>query len=187
MIPNLSEKDCVFSRTVDNAVLVIDAPRPVTGKPVFKRLAGTRERGSHNLMNEAVDALEHVSVSRLPVEVVLPCMLGKDQLHLASLRTLPPPRSSSAIDSRRRLAFLGTRKRYAVSSIDVKSSSESITTDSSFCRVMITGSWSLHTFFIVCARPARAAEYVIVFIRTSKYIVQIIVHNKYRVSQERHK
>lgn len=169
MIAQLSYKDCIFGRTVNDAVFVIDAPRPVTGKSVFEgfRLAAAGEGIAHYLMDEKVDAFEHLSVGLLPVQVVLPRMPGKDEFHLASLRDLPPPRSSSAMDSSSLRAFFGTRRRYAVSSRAVKSSSESITTESSFCRVMMTGSWSLHAFFIACARPARAAEYVIVFIKTS--------------------
>ncbi len=169
MITKLSDKYGVLSGTVDDSVFVIDAPRPVAGKTVLERfrLSAARKGIAHYFVNKTVDALEHSFVGRLPVKVVFPCMFGKDQLHFASLRTLPPPRSSSAMDSRRRLAFFGTRRRYAVSSRDVKSSSESITTESSFCRVIMIGSWSLHTFFIADARPARAAEYVIVFIKTS--------------------
>ncbi len=164
MIAQLSNKDSIFSRSVNNAVLVVDAPGPVTGKTVFKRFgfAGTRERIAHDFMDQPVDAFEYVLVGLLPEEIVLPGIPGKDQLHSASFRVLPPPRSSSAIDSRSRLAFFGTRNRYAVSSSALKSSRESITTDSSFCLVMITGSWLSHTFFIVAASRVRASEYVIV-------------------------
>jgi hypothetical protein len=166
MITQLSYKDSSFSRTVNNAVLVVDASGPVTGKTVFERFrfAWTRERIVHDLMDQPVYSFEHVLVRLLPVKIVLPGILGKDQLHSASLRVFPPPRSSSATDSRRRLAFFGTRRRYAVSSSALKSSRESITTDSFFCLVMMTGSWSSHTFFIVDASRVRAAEYVIVAI-----------------------
>jgi hypothetical protein len=133
---------------------------------MFERFgfARTCERIAHNLVDQTVYAFKHVPVGLLPVEIVLPGVPGKDQFHSASLRGLPPPRSSSAIESRRRLAFFGTRRRYAVSSSALKSSRESITTDSSFCLVMMTGSWLSHTFFIVAASFVRAAEYVIVAI-----------------------
>jgi len=169
MITQLGYKDGIFSRPVNNAVLIVDAPGPVTGKAVFERFgfAGTRERIVHDFMDQLVYAFEHVLVGLLPVEIVLPGIPGKNQLHSASLRVLPPPRSSSAIDSRRRLAFFGTRRRYAVSSSALKSSRESITTDASLCLVMMTGSWLSHTFFIVAASLVRAAEYVIVAIHIS--------------------
>jgi len=169
MIPQLSNKDSIFSRSVNNTVLVINAPGPVSGKTVFKRLglAAACEGIAHYLVNKAVDAFEHIFVGLLPIEIVFPGIFGKDQFHSASFRLLPPPRSSSAIDSRRRLAFFGTLKRYAVSSSALKSSRESITTDSFFCLVMMTGSWSSQTFFIVDASFVRAAEYVIVAINIS--------------------
>lgn len=187
MIPQLGYKDGIFGRTVDYSVLIIDSPRPVTGKSVFKRfrLAGACEGIVHNFMYKPVDAFEHLPVGLLPVEVILPCILGKDQLHSASLRALPPPRSSSAIDSRRRLAFFGTRRRYAVSSSALKSSRESITTDSFFCRVMMTGSWLSHTFFIVAASRVRAAEYVIVAIVISFLTCTMYCTIKNEFSQDR--
>ncbi len=142
MIPQLSYKDSILSRPVNDAVLVVDAPGPVTGEAVFERFGFARagEGISNDLMDDPVDAFEHVFVGLLPIEIVLPGVPGKNQLHSASLRVFPPPRSSSAIDSRSRLAFFGTRRRYAVSSSALKSSRESITTDSSFCLVMMTGS-----------------------------------------------
>jgi len=160
MIPQLSNKNYSLSRPVNNAVLVVDAAGPVAGEAVFERFgfAGPCEGISNDLMYQFVDACKHVPVGLLPVEIVLPGVPGKDQLHSASLRVLPPPRSSSAMDSRSRLAFFGTRSRYAVSSSALKSSSDSITTDSSFCLVIMTGSWLSHTFFIVDARFVRAAE-----------------------------
>jgi hypothetical protein len=169
MITQLSDKESILSRPVHYTVLVVDAPGPVTGKTVFEGFgfAGTCKRIAHDLVYQPVNAFQQIPVGILPVEVVLPGVLGKDQLHSTSRRVLPPPRSSSAIDSRRRLAFFGTRRRYAVSSSALKSSRESITTDSSFCLVMMTGSWFSHTFFIVAASLVRAAEYVIVAISIS--------------------
>jgi hypothetical protein len=179
MITQLSYQNSVFSRPVDNPMLVVDPPRPIAGKAVFERFrfAGSSERIANDLMDKPVDAFEYLPVCLLPVEVILPCVFGKDRLHSASLRALPPPRSSSAMDSRRRLAFFGTRNRYAVSSIALKSSRESITTDSSFCRVMMTGSWFSHTFFIVAASRVRAFEYVIVSIVSPFFILYILLYN----------
>jgi len=169
MIAQLRYKNSIFSQPVNDTMLIVDASGPVTGKAVFERFgfAGTLEWFTHDLMDQPVYSFEHVLVGLLPVEIILPGIPGKDQLHSTSLRVLPPPRSSSAIDSRRRLAFFGTRRRYAVSSSALKSSRESITTDSSFCLVMMTGSWLSQTFFIVDASFVRAAEYVIVSINIS--------------------
>lgn len=113
MIPQLSYQYGVLGGAVDYPMLVIDAPGPVPGKTVFEGLglAAACKGIAHYLMNKTVDAFEHVSVGLLPVKVVLPCMFGENKFHPASLRALPPPLSNSEMDSRRRLAFFGTRKR----------------------------------------------------------------------------
>jgi hypothetical protein len=121
-------------------------------------LAGSGKWFARNFLNEPVDAFEHLPVGFHPILVIVPGVLGKNELHLASVRYVPPPFSNSASDPRSRRAFFGTRSRYEVSSIALKSASKIITTESSFCRVMITGSWSSHTFYIVEASRVRAAE-----------------------------
>ena len=187
MIPYHRDKNGVFGGPVDEPVLVVNAARPVAGESVFEGFgfAGTGERVMHYLMDKPVDAFEHQFVGILPVKVVLPGVFRKDKFHSASLRALPPPRSSSAMDSRSRFAFLGTRSRYEVSSSDLKSSSESITTDSSFCLVIMTGSWFSHTFFIVAAKRSRASEYVIVSIDISFQRCTIYCTIQGNASQER--
>jgi len=37
MIPQLGYKDGVFGWTVDEPVLIVNAPGPIAGKPVFER------------------------------------------------------------------------------------------------------------------------------------------------------
>ena len=187
MITQLRDKNGVLGRPVDEAVFVIDASRPVAGKAVLEGFgfAGAGEGVTHDLMDEPIDAVEHLPVGLLPVEIVLPGMLRKDEFHSESFRAFPPPRSSSEMDSRIRLAFLGTRRRYAVSSIALKSSRESITTGSSFCLVIITGSWFSQTFFIVDASLVRASEYVMVSIMGLLFIVQLIVQYMRKAVKER--
>ena len=74
MIAQLSNKDSIFSRSVNNAVLVVDTPGPVTGKAVFKRFgfACAREWIAHDLMDQSVYPFEYVLVGLLPVEIILP-------------------------------------------------------------------------------------------------------------------
>jgi hypothetical protein len=92
----------------------------------------------------------------LPVHITAPGLFGKDELLWVSFRTLPLPASNSCIAASRRRAFAGLRRRYAVSSSALKSSSASMTTDCPPLRVMIKGSWSSHTRSIVLAKLARA-------------------------------
>jgi hypothetical protein len=60
MIAQLSNKNSIFSRSVNNTVFVIDAPGPVTGKAVFKRFgfAETPERIAHDIVDQSVYTFE---------------------------------------------------------------------------------------------------------------------------------
>lgn len=79
MIPYHRYKNCIFCRPVDEAVFVVYAVRPLAGEAVFEgfRLSGAGERVAHDLMDEPVDAFEHMFVGVLPVEVVFPGSSGK--------------------------------------------------------------------------------------------------------------
>ncbi len=74
-------------------------------------LTDALEMGASGLSDERIDALEDPAVRALPLEVILPGSLGENELHSLSARSVPPPDSSSATASRRRLAFFGLRKR----------------------------------------------------------------------------
>lgn len=50
-------------------------------------------------------------VRLLPVEVVVPRVLGKNHLHSFSALSMPPPASSSLTESNRRRAFFGLRSK----------------------------------------------------------------------------
>lgn len=63
------------------------------------------------LMNQVVDPFNHAFVLLLPVEVVFPCLIGKNQLHFASSRSVPLPTFSWATADRSRLALAGVRNR----------------------------------------------------------------------------
>jgi hypothetical protein len=79
-------------------------------------LANALEWGTLDLLDESIDALEDFAVRALPIEIIFPGVLGENEFHSTSSRSIPPPDSNSAIDSRSRRAFFGLRKRYAVSS-----------------------------------------------------------------------
>ena len=55
-----------------------------------------------NIFDELIDSVEDLSISPLPIQVIFPRMLGKEHIHSMSPRLVPPPDSSSAIDSRSR-------------------------------------------------------------------------------------
>jgi hypothetical protein len=71
---------------------------------------------------------------------VLRRQAARDQLSI-NWRSVPPPAFNSSIADFKRKALVGDDRRCIVSSIACQSASETITTDSAFCREMTTGSW----------------------------------------------
>lgn len=64
-----------------------------------------------DFFNKCVDPPEDLLVGLLPIQVILPCMVGENQLHSISSLSVPFPSSSSTMDSIKRLVFFGERKR----------------------------------------------------------------------------
>ena len=68
-----------------------------------------------NFFDEAIDSSEDFFISFVPIEVILPSIIGKYELQSKSSLSDPLPSSSWTMDSIRRLVFLGERNRKAVS------------------------------------------------------------------------
>ena len=79
-------------------------------------LADTGIRRSHTLPDQRVHAREQLGVIALPVQIVFPGLLMKDELHSKSSRSSPPPSSSSRTALSRRSALRGLATRWRVSS-----------------------------------------------------------------------
>lgn len=111
-------KKGVFKGFVNKSVFAVDAARPVARKGMFKGLGLSRpsKRGSSGFFDKGVDTPKDFFVGFLPVQIILPCVLGKDKLQSESFLSDPFPSSSWAMDSIRRRVFLGDLRRYAVSS-----------------------------------------------------------------------
>ena len=60
---------------------------------------------------QLIYSLDHASVLLLPIEIVFPCFVRENQLHLVSFRSTPLPVFSCAAAERRRLALAGVRNR----------------------------------------------------------------------------
>lgn len=118
MVPALGNQHRVGLDLVDETMFVVDSARPVPGESVLERFRFTDalERRASNVLNQEIDSLEKFAVRLLPMKIVIPSMLGEDQLHSRSSFSVPAPASNSAIDSNNRRAFRGLRSRYAVSS-----------------------------------------------------------------------
>ncbi len=94
-------------------MFLIDASGPVARQAMLQGLglANALERGTLDLLDENIDTLEDFSVRALPIEIIFPGVLGENELHSNSPRSVPPPDSNSATDSRSRRTFFGLRKR----------------------------------------------------------------------------
>ena len=114
----LGQKQRPAFNLVNHAVFIIDAPRPESRQGMLERL-GLPDPGEgfpFDFSDQLVNPLDHPLVVLLPVQVVIPGFVSKDQLHFASFRSTPLPATSCAAAESKRLAFVGLRNRYAVSS-----------------------------------------------------------------------
>ncbi len=114
----LRNLELVTLHPVNQPVLVGDAAGPKARQRMLQGFgfADTAERVSADFADQLVDALHHLLVVLMPVQVVLPGRVGENQPHGASSRSTPWPAFSWAAAASRRLALAGVRSRYAVSS-----------------------------------------------------------------------
>jgi hypothetical protein len=105
--------DCIFVNFIDKSVFIGNSPGPVARKGMFQwfRLANTFKGIPFGLINKGIDTEENFFIGFLPIEIVLPCVVGEDELHSTSSFSVPFPLSSWAMDSINRLVFFGDRKR----------------------------------------------------------------------------
>lgn len=64
-----------------------------------------------DFFDKGVDPSEDFLISFLPIKVIFPSMIGKDELQFKGSLSEPLPSSSWTMDSIRRLMFLGERNR----------------------------------------------------------------------------
>ena len=74
VVSKLGDMDGIFGYAVDEAVLIVDAARPVARKRVFQGLglSNALKRAAFCLFNERVDASEDFSIGFLPEQIVVP-------------------------------------------------------------------------------------------------------------------
>src|SRR4051812_30490138 len=111
---------------MDQPMFLRDAPRPITLQHMFKglRFPEPLERIAPNVADEIVDRRKNFPVGCLPVQVFLPRVGGPANLHCAeegassgSINSCSDdwPLSACLIDSSRRTALAGLRRRCTVS------------------------------------------------------------------------
>jgi hypothetical protein len=161
MVTQLRDPEIASHDTIYHAVLRIDSTRPIALEGVFEwlGLTNTAMGIAHDFFDEVIDALHGLRIHILPVKIFLPRFPRKDKVHASKFNFLRTtfPRSSDSIDFKRRFAFAGERKRWAVSWSDSYSASDSTTTAWSRLRVIVTGALSSQTRLIVFARFSRAS------------------------------
>ena len=79
----LKDIKTIFFSTIYQTVLLIYSSRPPTSKIAAQwfGFAYPFERSSHTLLDEFVDAFEHLFIRFLPVQIILPGRRKKNQLH----------------------------------------------------------------------------------------------------------
>ena len=113
MVSQLRDMDCIFVKFIDKSVFIGNSPGPVAGKGMLQwfRLTNTFKGISFGLINKSIETSENFFIGFLPIEIVLPGVVGEDELHSTSSFSVPFPFSSWAMDSIKRLVFFGDRKR----------------------------------------------------------------------------
>lgn len=160
MIAQRSKVQFVIANSVNHSVLIGNTPRPPTRQIMSEgvRLANSFIRGTFNVSNQQVDALEYLFVLSKPVQVVFPSTVMENVFHSGSdvlvMRFLPSSKSLVARSSLSALA--GLRNRYIVSCQAFQSSKLIITTALLLPLVMTRGVWSSTTSSIALARFCRA-------------------------------
>ena len=83
MVPELRNQQRISNHFVDDAVLIVDAPRPIARErmPQGFWLTNATEGITLNLTDQTINPLQQFAVAALPVEVVLPGFGGKNQEH----------------------------------------------------------------------------------------------------------
>ena len=83
VIAQLRDQDLIAGPPVDNPVLGGNAPRPISLKNVLQRLgfADTRVGIARYFFDQQIDSRNDLWIGALPVEVILPGLGRKDQVH----------------------------------------------------------------------------------------------------------
>ena len=86
VIAQLRDQDLIAGPPVYNPVLGGNAPRPISLKNVLQRLgfADTRMGIARDFFDQQIDSRNGLRIGPLPVEVVLPGLRRKNQVHALS-------------------------------------------------------------------------------------------------------
>lgn len=113
VVTQLGNMNCIFRYFINESVFIIDSPRPIAGKSVFKRFrfSNAFKRVTLCFFDKDIDTAKHLFIGFLTKEIIFPGVIRKGQLHSKSSLSVPLSFSSCTIDSIKRLVFLGGRSR----------------------------------------------------------------------------
>jgi hypothetical protein len=119
VISELSDKNVIVRYLINDTMFIGYASGPIARQAMFQSLGLSQplEWGTLNILDERIYSLENGFVGFLPIQIVIPAIGRKYQVHSLSSRAVPFPASNSEMDSSKRLALAGDRSRYAVSSM----------------------------------------------------------------------
>ena len=94
MIPACQDIDIFLIDAIDQAVFIVDPPAPETGQVAMQRFRFSDAGISVSLyiLDQFIDPFERLPILRLPIDVILPSMIGKQLIHLRpQSKSLPSP------------------------------------------------------------------------------------------------
>ena len=93
MKPKLRDQKRIVLDAIDDTVFSGYPARPETGQSMLQGfgLSYSSERIPLNLLDQLVDPLDYLPVLFLPVQTILPRLVGENNPHSASFRSTPLP------------------------------------------------------------------------------------------------
>jgi len=139
VIPDLSDEKSIRPNLVHDPMLIIDPSGPVAGKGMLQglKLSGPLEWGMLDLLDQPVDAFENPSVGALPIQVIVPSMLGKDEFHTISLSKTQSGEDLLCKEVPSDLACLKSQRHQSLSSRSLPPPDSSSSTDSRSLRTFL--------------------------------------------------
>ena len=88
VIAQLCNTNCTIHNFVNNTVLSVDSPRPVTSQRMFEWLwfANSRKWAARNVFNQLVNASNDFAICCLPMKIIFPSLGGKCDIHVPNSR-----------------------------------------------------------------------------------------------------
>jgi hypothetical protein len=115
MIPHLRQQNPLLGDAIDEAMFLVNAPRPIAGQRMTKRFgfADAGMRIAPDVFEQFVNSPDNFFVRLLPVLVIFSRLIGENQVHgsRAILRRLPLPLANCFVAASDRRTLTGLLSR----------------------------------------------------------------------------